>query len=197
MGSPLGPTLVNVFYVIIKKFGVKILLLNLNLLSIEGVLMIHSYFFARNITSKSSKLFKSPTQKHEIHLKMKNKNENSTWFLDINITRDNNKFMILVYRKPTFSGIFTNFGSFIPKSYKHNLLFTLLHRAFKLCSTLNVLIRKLTSFIFENNGYPKCFFDSCIKKNLDKVFIRRKVVMKGSKNSLFVCFHFLEKSQCN
>ena len=197
MGSPLGPTLVNVFYVIIKKFGVKILLLNLNLLSIEGVLMIHSYFFARNITSKSSKLFKSPTQKHEIHLKMKNKNENSIWFLDINITRDNNKFMILVYRKPTFSGIFTNFGSFIPKSYKHNLLFTLLHRAFKLCSTLNVLIRKLTSFIFENNGYPKCFFDSCIKKNLDKVFIRRKVVMKGSKKSLFVCFHFLEKSQCN
>ena len=38
--------------------------------------------------------------------------------LDIKITRDNNKFMISVYRKPTFSGVFTKFGSFIPKPYK-------------------------------------------------------------------------------
>ena len=45
-------------------------------------------------------------------------NENSISFLDIKITRDNNKFMTLVYRKPTFSGVFTNFGSVIPKSYK-------------------------------------------------------------------------------
>ena len=52
MGSPLGPTLVNVFFVM-KKIGFKIVLLNLNLLSVEGVLMIHSYFFAQNITSEN------------------------------------------------------------------------------------------------------------------------------------------------
>ena len=57
MGSPLGPTLANVFFfVIMKKFGFKIVLLNLNLLSIELMLIIHSYFFARNITSKNSKI---------------------------------------------------------------------------------------------------------------------------------------------
>ena len=61
-------------------------------------------------------------------------NENSISFLDIKISRDNNKLTTSVYRKPTFSGVFTNFGSFIPKSYKYNLLFTLLHKAFKLCS---------------------------------------------------------------
>ena len=55
-GSPLGPTLANVFFVIMKKFGFKIVLLNLNLLSIEGTLMIHSYFFGRNITSKNSEI---------------------------------------------------------------------------------------------------------------------------------------------
>ena len=52
-GSPLGPTLEKFFFVIIKKFGFKIVLLNLNLLFIEGTLMKHSYFFARNITSKN------------------------------------------------------------------------------------------------------------------------------------------------
>ena len=44
------------FFVIMKIFGFKIVLLNLNLLSIEGTLMIHSYFVAQNITSKNSKV---------------------------------------------------------------------------------------------------------------------------------------------
>ena len=37
-----------------KKIGLKIVLLNLNLLYVEGTLMIRSNFFARNITSKNS-----------------------------------------------------------------------------------------------------------------------------------------------
>ena len=53
MGSPLGPTLANIFLCYHEKFGLKIVLLNLNLLSIEVILMIHSYFFTRNITSKN------------------------------------------------------------------------------------------------------------------------------------------------
>ena len=53
MGSPLGPTF---FFVIMKKFGFKIALLNLNLFSIEGTLMIHSYFLAINITSKNPEI---------------------------------------------------------------------------------------------------------------------------------------------
>ena len=34
-------------------------------------------------------------------------------FLDIKISRENNKFVTSVYRKPTFSGVFTNFESSI------------------------------------------------------------------------------------
>ena len=44
------------FFVIMKTFGFKIVLLNLNLLSMEGTLMLHSYFLARNITSKNSEI---------------------------------------------------------------------------------------------------------------------------------------------
>ena len=41
------------------------------------------------------------------------KNNNFS-FLDIKICRENNKFTTSVFRKPTFSGVFTNFDSFIP-----------------------------------------------------------------------------------
>ena len=52
MISPLGLRLPMFFFVIMKK----VVLLNLNLLSIEGTLMIHSHFLPRNITSKNSEI---------------------------------------------------------------------------------------------------------------------------------------------
>ena len=39
---------------------------------------------------------------------------NSISFLDFKINRDNDRFLTCVYRKPTFSGVFTNFDSLIP-----------------------------------------------------------------------------------
>ena len=66
-------------------------------------------------------------------------------------------------------------GSFIPKSYKYNFLFTLLHWAFKLCSNserFHPEIDKLRT-AFENNGYPKSFVDFCIKKYLDR-FLKKE-----------------------
>ena len=103
--------------------------------------------------------------------------------------------MSSVYRKPTFSGVFTNFGSFIPKSYKYNLLFTLLHKVFKLCSNFERFHQEIDKLktIFENNGYPKSFVDFCIKKYLDKVFIKREVVLKASKKELICVLPFLGK----
>ena len=63
---------------------------------------------------------------------------NSKLFLDIKITRVRNSFSTTIYRKLTFSVVFTNFESFIPLSYKSNLIFTLLFRAFKLCSNFEL-----------------------------------------------------------
>ena len=73
-------------------------------------------------------------QHKNIRFTSETENENSISFLDIKTSRDNSKFMTSIYCKPTFSRVFTNFGSFILKSsYKYNLLFTLLHRALKRC----------------------------------------------------------------
>ena len=77
----------------------------------------------------------------------------SLFFLDIIIFRDSGKSQTSVYRKPTFSGILTNFESFSPISYKYNLVFTLLHRGFMICfsyKTLHFEILKLKQ-IFQSN----------------------------------------------
>ena len=39
-------------------------------------------------------------------------------FLDIEVSREQNKFVATVYRKPTFSGVYTHFSSFLPTTYK-------------------------------------------------------------------------------
>ena len=148
-GSPLGPTLANVFLCYREKIWFQNCPSDLNLLSMEGTLIIHSYFFARNITSKNFEIIQN------VNIKI-------------------------------LDSLFTNFGSFIPESYKYNLLFTLIHRAFKLCPNFEVFNQKIDKLkiIFENNGYPKGFVEVCIKKYLDKV-------LKTSKKELICVLPFI------
>ena len=63
--------------------------------------------------------------------------------IDIKICRKNYKFVTIVYRKLTFSGVFTNYESFIPTYQKRGLLHTLLHRSFSICCDFK-------TFYFEN-----------------------------------------------
>ena len=54
MGSPLGPTLANVFLCYYEKIWLQNCPSEFKPVFLEGTLMIHSYFFAQNITSKNS-----------------------------------------------------------------------------------------------------------------------------------------------
>ena len=99
--------------------------------------------------------------------------------------------MTSVYPKPTFQGYFNNYWSFIPKLYKCNFLFTL-HWAFKLRSKFELFhleIDKLET-VFENNGHPS-FVDLCIKKYLEKVFMRKEVLLKPSKKEFLYVLPFI------
>ena len=98
-------------------------------------------------------------------------------FVDIKISHENNRFVTSVYRKPTFSGGFTNFESFISKSYKRSLFDTLLYRGFSLCSNMEKFHQEISSLksVFTSNGYPKNFIVSRIKNVLDKLFVKNKV----------------------
>ena len=87
-------------------------------------------------------------------------------FLDIKISRKNNKFVTLIYRKTIFSGVFTNFESFIPDIYKGGLTETLLHRSFRLCSNHENFHRKIETLksILKRNSYPHNLVNNCIKR---------------------------------
>ena len=50
----------------------------------------------------------------------------------IDTSRSESKFATSVYRKPTFTDLFTNFHSFIPNTHKQNLVSCLIHRMFQL-----------------------------------------------------------------
>ena len=51
---------------------------------------------------------------------------NKISLLDISISRNNNALETSIFRKPTLSGVYTNFNSFLPTEYKRELLRTFL-----------------------------------------------------------------------
>lgn len=64
-------------------------------------------------------------------------------------------FIISIYLKPTFTGLYTNWNSFVPVPRKINLISTLVHRALMICApcTLNQEPEKIRC-IFINNCFP-------------------------------------------
>ena len=89
-------------------------------------------------------------------------------FLGVNIMFSNGIFSTSVYRKPTFTGLFTNFDSFIPISYKRGLINTLLFRHFNISSSY-AEVEKFKK-IMNLNGYPEKFFDRIVRSFLNKIF---------------------------
>ena len=56
-------------------------------------------------------------------------------FVDIKVFRENVKFLTNVYRKQIFTGVYTNFSSFIPLEHKFGMVYTL-HRCLCLVSDM-------------------------------------------------------------
>ena len=85
-------------------------------------------------------------------------------FLDLWIMKVEGKLDILVYRKPTHSGVYTHFSSFIPFQKKRQLVEMLLERAYSICSNwalIHLEFQKLTSML-QNNGYNLSFIEDII-----------------------------------
>ena len=107
----------------------------------------------------------------------------------------NGKFVTNVYRKKTFSGVYTNFGSFIPETYKTGLIKSLLFRCFNLCSDFVKFHHEINMLkgILHKNSYPRDFVDKCIKEFLDRVLVRKVVVGTVPKKDLMIVLPYLGK----
>ena len=112
--SPLGPTLANVFLCYHEKICVQ------NCLSEFKPVVYRRYvddtFLLFRVKHHIKKFLNYSNRQHEsIRFPSDTENENFVLFIEIKISRDNKKFTTSVYRKPTFSGVFINFGSFTSK----------------------------------------------------------------------------------
>ena len=110
-------------------------------------------------------------QHPNINFTVEKEQENVLPFLYVLVNRTDNEFTTGTYRKQTFSGVYSNYCSFIPTEYKFGLVITLLYLAFELVSdylTLDLEIKHLKS-ILKSNRFPESFTDRVIyafKRNL-------------------------------
>ena len=198
MGSPLGATLANIFLCFHEQIW-------LDNCPIEFKPVIY-----RRFVDDTFLLFRSKEhiEKFHLYLNCQHTNikftseieeNNSISFLDIKINRDNTRFLTSVYCKPTFSGVFTNFDSYIPLSYRCGLISSLLYRAFKLCSNFEILHQEIIFLkdIYKRNGYPSNFIDKCVKTFLDKIFIEKKVFSVAQKKKLVCVLPLIGKKSLN
>ena len=111
------------------------------------------------------------------------------------IFRENDEFVTSVFRKETFSGVYTNFISFIPLGYKFGLVHTLLNRCFNLSSDFLKFHHEVDKLknILSKNAYPQKFIDKCIQKFLNNMFIQRLQIPSVPKKELRITLPYLGK----
>ena len=175
-----------------RKTGLINVLYNLNQVFTEGMLMIFLYFFESSESADSFHEYMSSKHRNIIFT-VKQENVGSLSFLDVKICRTNGRFVTSVYKKLTFSGVYTNYESFIPTYQKRGLLHALLHRSFSICcdfKTFHFEIDHLKT-IFIKNNYPLNFIDSCIKSFLNKLYTPKVMVPNVPKRNVFVKLPFL------
>ena len=171
MGSPLGPTLANAFLVYHEKNRLEHCPVEYRPLYYRRY--VDDIFVLFNSAEHLKHFYSYLNSCHlNISLTIENEKDNRMSFLHVYIIREKDKFTTSVYRKPTFSGIYTHFDSFLPSSNKIGSLHTLLYRCFRICSDwtkFHLELVKLTD-VFKNNGSPENFINNCFKVFLDNKY---------------------------
>ena len=99
-------------------------------------------------------------------------------FLDVKICREKDKFTTNVFRKDTFSGIYTNFSSFVALEHKFGLVYTLSHRNFTIVSDFSKFhfeVKTLKKTLHKNASTTK-FVGKCISTFISNIFVQKPVV---------------------
>ena len=171
MGSPLGPLYANVFI----SFHEQIWLQN-SPCSFKPVLyrryVDDCFLLFRSLNHVPLFLKYLNQQHHNITFTSEVERDGKLSFFDIDISRSQGKFSTSVYRKPTFTGLSTNFHSFISLTYKRCLASCLIHRIFNLCSSYeNFHIQlEVVGNLFKLNGFPSRMFERITGRFLDNTF---------------------------
>ena len=128
--------------------------------------------------SHCSQFFHYLNNKHpNIRFTVEHEQNNTLPFLDVKLERSGQHLLSSVYRKPSFSGLGTSYFSYCCSKFKVNVIQTLLHRAYNICSSNN-FFQKEVSFLkqfFSSNGYPSLLFNQQTELFLSKKLDYRQV----------------------
>ena len=185
MGSPLGPVLANLFMGCHETKW-------LDEFQKSEVLLYRRYvddIFCMFKKEKDANEFFSflNTQHPNIKFTIEKELNHSLPFLDILIKNESNKFITSVYRKKTSIGLFTQYDSFTPFTYKTGLIKCLIHRAFKISSSYIIFHDELNKIklLLQKNLYPLHVIDQQIKKFLDKQYTKDSTPDKKNRTVFF------------
>ena len=160
MGSPLGPTLANLFLTYYKDRRFDNCPLQFRPRCYSRY--VDDVFLMFECKDQVKKFLRYMNSYHpNIQFTCKEESNDKISFLDVSITRMNNKLVMPLYQKKTFSAVYMNYNSFLPLKYKKGLIIhTLLFQAFNICADYNtfeveVQYLKLT---WQKNYFPLFFF---------------------------------------
>ena len=184
MGSPLGPTLANIFLCHYEETWISECPLQFKPKYYQKY--VDDIFLLFEDSSQVNKFDKYMNSRHKnMKFTKEIETDNSLPFLDIHIERKANAFETSIYRKPTFSGVYLNFSSYVPETYKKGLVNCLLFRIYNLCSSWSLIHEEIKNVkkILIRNKYPLNFIDICIKKFLDKCLVEKPTEEEKSQTS--------------
>ena len=164
MGSPLGPILANIF---VGFYESKIKDEDMPLLYHRYVDDTYSIF---ENTRASDDFLNILNNLHPaLKFTAETEKDNKLPYLEVLVQRIDGKVVRSVYRKPTFSGLYTRWDSFVPTTQKIGLIKSLASRAFKICSkcTIKEELSRLKA-IFTKNGYPTAVVQRAIDETAEK-----------------------------
>ena len=162
MGSPLAPAIADIcMNWLLEEVFKKITA------SFKIFWYVDDLFFAFDHSEDIEDTFNAFNSIHnKIQFTREPEVENQLAFLDVHITKTREGVETKIFRKPTFTGLYINWQSYVPLKYTKNLLFTLLDRAYKICNSYAFIHQEFQkiSTLLQKNGFPTHFIDHHIAK---------------------------------
>ena len=108
-------------------------------------------------------------------------------FLDIRISKEENKFSTTVYTKPTNVGRCLNARGECPETYKKSVISAYVKRAFTHCSTWKLVNAELdrTRQLLTNNGFRGDLIEEGIRKQMEIFYKGNEKENKGEKITIY------------
>ena len=172
MVSPLGPVLANIFMCDFEEKWV----MNNGFRPTTWFRYVDDTFTLFHNKDAAVQFLSYLNSRHKnIHFTIEFEQNQEIPFLDVLIKRHlNNSFSTSIYRKKTFTGLYTQWVSFTPQKYKINLNRTLTYRCLRICSShclLQSALQDLKKHL-SRNGYPR----GIISYNMNDVVVAGQCV---------------------